>query len=222
MQTVYGCNLDVASALIDSNVIFWDFDGVIKDTVGVKSKAYEQLFLPFGQDVSCRVKRHHEINGGVSRFDKIPLYLSWAGETTTQEQVEKFCSKFSQSVLQAVVDATWVPGVREYLLKNFSWKYFVLVTATPQNEIERILVKLGISHCFREVYGAPTDKAYAIKVVLSCLEWSPVKALMIGDTENDLNAALANSIPFLLRRTSFNLPLQSTFEGLMFDSLNNE
>ena len=27
-------------------VVFWDFDGVIKDSVVVKSKGYEKLFLP--------------------------------------------------------------------------------------------------------------------------------------------------------------------------------
>ena len=32
--------------------IFWDFDGVIKDSVKVKSDAYEQLFSPFGLNFS--------------------------------------------------------------------------------------------------------------------------------------------------------------------------
>jgi hypothetical protein len=61
-------------------IIFWDFDGVIKDSVIVKSKGYEKLFLSFGKEVVERVNQHHEANGGVSRFEKIPLYLSWAGE----------------------------------------------------------------------------------------------------------------------------------------------
>jgi|TARA_Y100000310_G_C20511448_1_gene729077 beta-phosphoglucomutase-like phosphatase (HAD superfamily) len=34
-----------------AKVIFWDFDGVIKDSVNVKTRAFEKLFLPFGENV---------------------------------------------------------------------------------------------------------------------------------------------------------------------------
>ena len=32
--------------------IFFDFDGVIKDSVKVKSESFEKLFLPFGKKVA--------------------------------------------------------------------------------------------------------------------------------------------------------------------------
>jgi phosphoglycolate phosphatase-like HAD superfamily hydrolase len=213
---------NVAQNLRAATLIFWDFDGVIKDSVDVKTTAFERLFLPYGEEIASRVRQHHESNGGVSRFDKIPLYLTWAGEAATEAQVEAFCARFSQSVLQAVIDAPWVHGVREYLLLHFSQQYFVLVTATPQEEIEQILAALDLSRCFREVHGAPTKKAYAIKAVLSRLECAPAQALMIGDADTDLQAAQANSVPFLLRRTSLNLPLQASYSGPMFDHLNDE
>ena len=40
----------------DKNYIFWDFDGVIKESVELKSNAYEQLFLEFGSDVSDKIR----------------------------------------------------------------------------------------------------------------------------------------------------------------------
>ena len=43
-----------------AEIIFWDFDGVIKESVGVKSDAYEKLFLPFGEGVAKKIRRHHE------------------------------------------------------------------------------------------------------------------------------------------------------------------
>ena len=60
------------------DLIFWDFDGVIKESVSVKTDAYLELFRPYGSDVCKQVKNHHLANGGMSRFDKIPLYLKWA------------------------------------------------------------------------------------------------------------------------------------------------
>ena len=215
--------MKINSRVLESaNIIFWDFDGVIKDSVDVKTEAYENLFLPHGVEITRRVRQHHEANGGVSRFDKIPLYLEWAGQSATPEQIEKYYQQFSQAVVQAVIDSPWVPGVRGYLLKYYMEQYFVLVTATPQDEIEKILASLKLSHCFKEIFGAPTKKDRAIKEVLERLKCSPDEAVVIGDSESDLLAAQANSVPFLLRRTPLNGGLQAAYQGPMFDDPNDE
>lgn len=212
-----------AVALIRSKrLVFWDFDGVIKDSVDVKTRAFEALFLQFGADLAARVRAHHEANGGVSRFDKIPLYLDWAGLTPSSARIDEFCRRFSELALQGVIDSPWVIGVPGYLRANCQDQYFVLVTATPQGEIEQILAAQEFSHCFSEVNGAPTKKAHAIKAVLARLKCSPDQALMIGDAESDWQAAQANSVPFLLRRTPLNLSIQASYGGPMFDELNDE
>lgn len=215
--------MKINSRVLESaNIIFWDFDGVIKDSVDVKTQAYESLFLPYGAEITRRVRQHHEANGGVSRFDKIPLYLDWAGLAPTPEQIETCCQQFSQAVVQAVIDSPWVPGIREYLLRHYTDQYFVIVTATPQDEIEEILGSLELSHCFREIFGAPTKKEQAINAVLERLKCPPGEAVVIGDSESDSLAAQANSVPFLLRRTPLNSRLQATYQGPMFDDPNDE
>jgi phosphoglycolate phosphatase-like HAD superfamily hydrolase len=219
VDCVAGPELDL---LAQMHVVFWDFDGVIKDSVAVKSVGFEQLFLPYGQEVASRVRQHHEANGGVSRFDKMPVYLSWAGLPATAGNVQKFCERFSQLVQQAVIDAAWVPGVREYLLARHGSQHFVLVTATPQKEIESILHTLDIAQCFRQVYGAPASKTTAIGVVLAHLKCRAEYALMIGDSDADFDAAHANQVSFLLRRTALNQALQQRHVGPAFDGLNLE
>lgn len=201
------------------NIIFWDFDGVIKESVEVKSEAFERLFLPYGREVADRVRRHHEANGGMSRFDKIPIYLGWAGEPATEEMVREFCSRFAQAVQQAVIDAAWVPGVREYLETHHSRQCFVLVTATPLGEIQHILQVLGIARCFREVYGAPMPKAEAMRKVLQREQCLPERALAVGDSESDFRAAAENGVPFLLRRTPLNKALQELYRGPSFECM---
>ena len=54
--------------LKEKQIVFWDFDGVIKDSVSTKSMGYEKLFSRFGEEVVKRVNNHHAANGGVSRF----------------------------------------------------------------------------------------------------------------------------------------------------------
>jgi len=208
-----------ADVLRNAAVVFWDFDGVVKDSVEVKSTAFEQLFLGYGLDVAARVRRHHEANGGVSRYEKLPIYLGWAGEQVTPGRVRFFAERFSELTLDAVIAAPWVPGVREYLETHHSRQHFVLVTATPQDDIERILHAVRLSGTFREVVGAPIAKADAIRSVLERLGCPAGDAWMVGDTATDLRAAAANSVPFILRRTSLNTALQREFAGPSFEVL---
>jgi phosphoglycolate phosphatase-like HAD superfamily hydrolase len=200
-------------ALRNHSVVFWDFDGVIKESVDVKTRAYVRLFEPFGADVAARVRAHHEINGGMSRFEKIPLYVDWSGQSVTTEEVGRYCGLFAAMVRQAVIDSPWVPGAREYLLANVARQRFVLVSATPQDEMEHILDAIDLSACFCEVHGAPTAKASAITSVLARWECEPGSALVIGDSQSDYAAAQSAGVAFLLRRTPLNLALQSTYTG---------
>lgn len=185
-------------------LIFWDFDGVIKDSVEVKTRAFVKLFQPYGDEVAERVRAHHEANGGMSRFDKLPLYLGWAGIEPTEDRVSAYCEQFSELALQGVIDAPWVPGVEDYLRSNPHRQIFVIVSATPQEELEQILRVLDLREPFVAVFGAPTSKKEAISMTLESYNIDPQHCLMIGDAKADWDAAQANQVPFLLRRHATN------------------
>ena len=218
------CQFPVSAAdlLRNAEVVFWDFDGVIKDSVEVKAEAFEKLFLPYGKEIASRVRGHHEAHGGMSRYEKIPIYLKLAGEPVTEERIREFCRQFSGLAMQAVIDAPWVPGVQEYLRKNCTKQKFILTTATPEAEIRQILEAVELTHCFHEIYGAPTSKVTAIQKVLESQGGALGKALMVGDSESDWEAAVANGVAFLLRRTSLNQLVQARYTGPMFSDLNYE
>lgn len=209
----------VLDVLREARLVFWDFDGVIKDSVSVKTQAFERLFLPYGADVARKVREHHEANGGMSRFDKMPVYLQWAGQEASAASIQKFCERFSDLALQAVIDSPWVSGVHAYLERHHREQPFVVVTATPQAEIETILTATGIAQWFREVHGSPTTKAAALADVLRRRQLDPGATVFVGDANADLAAAKANQVTFVLRRTSLNERLRDGFAGPSFDDL---
>lgn len=194
-------------------LVVWDFDGVIKESLGVKTDAFAQLFAPYGPDVVARVKAHHEAHGGMSRFEKIPIYLGYAGEEVTETRVNGMCQEFARLVQQRVVDSPWVPGVEHYLRSNPHRQVFVLVSATPQSELEQIVQSLRVRECFADVFGAPTGKTEAIRLTLTRHSTLPEDSLMIGDAGADLEAARANRVPFVLRRHATNLRLFADYQG---------
>jgi HAD superfamily hydrolase (TIGR01549 family) len=194
-------------------LLFWDFDGVIKESIEVKTQAYFSLFESFGFDVSRKVLKHHIANGGMSRFDKLPIYLEWAGVDPTNEVLVDYCERFSQMVLQGVIDSPWVEGAEKYLRSNEHNQIFVLVSATPQDELEYILQALNLLECFSRIYGAPTIKKDAIFKTIEDHNLNPSECLMIGDAIADLKAADANQMPFLLRRHKSNSEIFSSYFG---------
>ena len=54
--------------------VIFDFDGVICESVGIKTDGFAMLYEPYGKDVVDKVIKHHLVNGGVSRFEKLRLY----------------------------------------------------------------------------------------------------------------------------------------------------
>mgnify|MGYP003985793341 FL=1 len=197
--------------------IFWDFDGVIKDSVAVKADAFEQLFLPFGKQLAKKVRFHHEEHGGMSRFDKFPLYLSWSSQEKSESLVNEYAKKFSTLVKQQVIDSRWVDGVLEYLQNNHENQQFFLVTATPQQEIEEIISELKIQYYFQQVIGSPTSKNRALKILLEKYTIDPEDSIMIGDSSSDYEAALANQVEFILRKTVLNKKLQEQLNCQMIE-----
>ena len=95
--------------------IFWDFDGVIKESLSIKAEAFVSIFNGFDSQILDRILEHHLKNGGLSRFEKIPIYMSWAGIEMNQELIASYCKKFGDLVFDMVVKSPWVPGVKCYL-----------------------------------------------------------------------------------------------------------
>lgn len=198
--------------LLKKDTIFFDFDGVIKDSMEVKSDAFELLFLPFGKEVAKKVRKHHEENGGMSRFEKLPLYLSWASLNFDQKIIDEYSNKFSSLVMQSVIKSEWVPGILNFLKKKNTHASLFVITATPQAEIEEILNQLAINHYFKMVVGAPTPKSEAIRLLIDQFQIQIKNTVMIGDSTSDYQAASLNQVDFVLRRTKLNRKLQNTLE----------
>ena len=204
----------------NAKLIFWDFDGVIKDSNEAKTNAFITLFELYGEALVALVKNHHEANGGMSRIEKIPLYMKWAGEKITQSRIQDFQDQFSKLVFQAVINSPWVPGAQHFLQSNLYQQIFILVSATPQKEIEEILRDLDLTYCFKKIYGAPTKKKVAIRDTLEAFSMNPIECLVIGDSTVDLDAAQFNQVPFLLRSHNTNSKLFINYTGPSLKNFN--
>lgn len=180
--------------------VFFDFDGVIVESIDIKTKAFGKLFEREGKDISQKVVEYHLANMGVSRFDKFKyIYKNFLKRELDKATFKSLCDGFSRLVVEEVIRAPYVRGAEEFLTKYFKKYLFFVVSATPQKEIEEIIKSRGINDFFRKVYGSPASKGEAVKDVLTNYYIKPSEAVYVGDALSDYEASRANGLKFVAR-----------------------
>ncbi|HBL17806.1 MAG: hypothetical protein A2X36_00195 [Elusimicrobia bacterium GWA2_69_24] len=175
-----------------------DFDGVILDSVPVKTNAFRELFAHAGPERCARIVAYHEANGGLSRFVK----FRWActevlGRPYTEADERELGRRFNELVEAAVLKAPFIPGAAEFL-ERFGGKLpLFVVSGTPQEEVRRIAARRGLSRWLRAVYGSPEKKADILRAVVRELGCAPEAVVMVGDAQNDLDGASQAGVRFI-------------------------
>ena len=183
--------------------VIFDYDGVIAESVNVKTDAFAELYKPYGTDIVQKVIKHHEANGGVSRFEKFKIYhKNYLKEDITQLEIDVLASKFSNFVLQKVIDSPYVTGVYDFISSNYKNYDFHISTGTPSDEIETILKQKSLRKFFNEVYGSPEKKDSHVKKILKKYSYNKSEVVFIGDALSDRDAARKNDIYFVGRYTT--------------------
>ncbi len=195
--------------------IFFDFDGVIVDSVNVKTKAFEKLYLKYGKNIAKKVVEHHRANGGMSRFEKFKLYHSmFLGSELSSLEVNQLAKEFSILVKEGVINSPEVNGSHKFL-KKYNNKYnMFIITGTPTNESREICYSRGINYCFREVCGSPQKKDYWIKYLLKKYSLKISETIFVGDALADYDAAQSGEILFFLREYSENYNLFKNIKNI--------
>ena len=183
----------------NSKSIIWDFDGVIKDSVDLKGEAFKKLFDDQKIYIKNKIYQHHNANGGLSRFKKLEKYLDWSSHENNNKNVNLFAKKFSNLIVEEVINANYIEGIENYLRKNNNRQEFFLVTATPEEEILKITKKLEIFDYFKNIIGYPKTKEEGFKLILNESSTPKHDFIVIGDSFSEYNAAKKNGLKFILR-----------------------
>lgn len=181
------------------DAIFFDWDGVITDSVNVKTEAFVELFKQYGPEIQNKVKFHHLNNGGMSRFKKFKHYFNeFLGLEITEEKIIELSDEFSRIVTDKIIQAPLINGVIETIQKQYALgtKLFV-ISGTPMQEMQLIAKEKGLSKFFIEILGSPNEKTHWINYLLEKYNLKPEACLFIGDAMADFTAANNTHVDFL-------------------------
>jgi phosphoglycolate phosphatase-like HAD superfamily hydrolase len=178
--------------------IIYDFDGVICDSVNIKTNAFESLYSSYGEEVVEKIREYHLLNGGISRFDKFKYFSeSILNQEISKIELETLGKKFSEIVLNKIIKAPINPGVIEFIESNISYSLQFICSGTPQEEMTHIIIEKRMGKYFNGVFGSPESKSKIIKHILSKYELEPNQVLFFGDAMTDYIAAKETSIDFI-------------------------
>jgi len=185
---------------MDLIVIIFDFDGVLAESVEVKTRAFATLYEDYGPEIVQAVVDFHLRNGGMSRYEKFRYYHhELLGKELSLEEEKNLAKEFSKLVYEGVINAPMVAGALEFLEEHRTIHEMHVASGTPQSEMQRIVKKRGLSDFFVSVHGSPRSKTEIIMDILAKHGYLPENVLMVGDALSDYKGAIESGVHFVGR-----------------------
>ena len=213
--------------MIRFDAVVFDFDGVLVESVNIKTQAFSALYSGYGSSVVAQVVAFHLANNGLSRFEKFRYFHNkLLGLPLSDEEENKLCIEFNARVEEAVIAAPYVDGAEEFLIRHHADIPLFVASGTPEEELKRILEKRHMAHYFHAAFGSPAKKGKILQNILKNNSYCPKKVLMIGDSILDFEGATEAGTCFLGRLTSPNnifppgvpvLPNMITLQQFIYD-----
>lgn len=200
--------------------IAFDFDGVLVESVEVKTRAFARLFAGEGAETVQRIVTCHIKNGGVSRFEKFKtIYRDILNRPLTDQKFQSLCREFAEYVVEDVVAAPWVEGAEQFLSAHCERYPLFVISGTPEEELREIVRRRGMQRFFREVLGAPRTKDVLLQEALRRHQLASYDLVFVGDAETDWIAARKTGVPFIWRQAPSDTPRLPGFAGPYIPSL---
>ena len=180
-------------------VIIFDFDGVIVESVGIKDQAFAMLFQDHPQHLEEIITYHLSHNATI-RFEKFRYITeNILQQKYTEARAQELQKKYSQFVLTRIIQCPLVKGAEDFLTHFSQVMPLFLASVNPAQEIEEILNKRNLKKFFKKIYAHPWLKKDAILEILRDEDKSQNEAVFIGDSLEDYHAAREAGVFFIGR-----------------------
>jgi phosphoglycolate phosphatase-like HAD superfamily hydrolase len=178
--------------------IFFDFDGVLVDSVEIKKQAFREIIAPHadGQLDSCMA--YFMSQGGVSRVLKFQhVWTAVLRRSPCEKSISRLAEEFALRVFDRTSHASFIPGAREFLARHASRLPLYVISGTPHDELQAIIEKRQMTHCFRGVFGSPQSKVEIGSRILADNHFQASSVCFVGDATTDRDAARTLGVRFV-------------------------
>lgn len=189
--------------ITEYNTLVFDCDGVVLDSNKVKTEAFYQATLPYGEAAAQAMVEYHIANGGVSRYKKFAYFLEQIAPAYTSLQQDTdlatLLQVYASHVREGLLNCDIAPGL-EALRQKTPEVRWLIVSGGDQAELRDVFAQRGIAEWFDGgIFGSPDTKENILKREI---EVGNIRqpALLIGDSYYDYRASQYVNINFIFLR----------------------
>jgi len=181
----------------DYQTVIFDCDGVILNSNNIKTQAFYETVLSYGEDVANDLVKYHIQNGGISRYQKFEFFLNnIVGCGVSEERIGELLLCFSKKTKHALLQCEISSGI--FKLRQELDSDWLVISGGDHEEINEVFTSRKIDSLFCEscIFGSPDSKEVIFdrEIKLSRIKQP---ALFIGDSRYDHQVASANSVDFI-------------------------
>ncbi|WBE25068.1 HAD family hydrolase [Denitrificimonas caeni] len=184
----------------DYATLVFDCDGVILNSNQVKTDAFYQAALPYGEAAAQALIDYHVANGGVSRYLKFGYFLEQLvpkfAPNDAGPSLDELLENYAKAVLQGLLSCEVALGLKELraATPNARW---LIVSGGDQSELRKVFAQRDLAALFDSgIYGSPDTKD---EILSRELQNGNIQApaLFIGDSKYDQKAAATARLDFV-------------------------
>ena len=179
------------------NIIF-DFDGVIIDSVPIKTEAYRRLFKDHDEELVSKLVDYHELNGGISRYKKIEYFFNiLLKKEISDKKILDYANKYSILTKEELSKEKYlIEDTISFIKKNYKNYNMHIASGADDSDLKYICNSLDLNKYFLSIKGSPMVKSEIVKEILNKNKYKTNETILIGDSINDFEASQKNSIKF--------------------------
>lgn len=179
--------------------VVFDFDGVLVDSVGLKSEVFAALYALESESFRAAVATYHLENGGMPRAEKIAHFEKMrTGQSPSTARLHFLVDRFAGLVTERVISAPEMDCAEQLLERLYRRMPLFVCSATPEPELRHIVGARGWQDFFHGVFGSPKAKHIILSEIVAHLGCKSDEVLMVGDAETDRESASRAGTRFLL------------------------
>lgn len=174
----------------------FDCDGVLMDSNAVKTQAFYDVALPYGEDVAEKLMAYHVEHGGVSRFVKVEeLFTGILKRPPKDGEVAQVLDDFAAISKARMLACPTAPRIEEVLEAVSKTGPVFVVSGSMQDELREVFAARGLDKYFTAIFGSPDDKDTIVERELRSGAMAG-PALFVGDARYDFEVAERYGLDF--------------------------
>lgn len=175
----------------------FDCDGVVLDSNSIKTEAFRQAALPYGEAFAQALVDHHIAHGGVSRYLKFKYFLNCiVTPGTPGPDLDSMLARYADAVVKGLRSCAVMPGLSD-MRKATTGARWLIVSGGDQTELREIFAERGLAKYFDGgIFGSPDTKdAILAREIEAGTIVAP--AVLLGDSVYDFKAAATAGLDFV-------------------------